>query len=89
MTKTLAAYAVLCSLVGCGGYYLGLPKATPDNYGIVGFVGKSSNEAAPSEVVTLLDQSPELLEPVGGEGVAVADFTPLHSPFEPAHPLGR
>ena len=41
----------------CGGKYMGLPPASAENgYGIVGYVGKSSQEAAPSENVVLVNE---------------------------------
>ncbi len=64
-------------LNACGGYYLGLPKASPGNYGIVGFVGKGSQQAAPSELVTLADADGKQLGSVTTDAWGKFKFYPL------------
>jgi hypothetical protein len=87
MTDRACALAVVISATllfaslscGGGGYYLGLPKASPEaGYGIVGYVDRSSREAAPAEVVTLKDGTTgKVVARVTTDYVGVYRFYPL------------
>jgi hypothetical protein len=75
--ESIAIAALIGCLGACGGQYLGLPKASPGKYGIVGYVGKSSQQAAPSETVTLRDANGQPVASATTDFMGKYQFYPL------------